>query len=100
MFRKGFLRHVGLCSAVAVTLYLVVCCVAAGASGSPTADFVAAALQNQEASCGESLDVRYIMTVPKKGTEGIEQNVRYVRTPAVLFSERTHEGVFTVESLV
>lgn len=60
----------------------------ATASEGPTTEFIMAALQNQEAACGKSLEVRY-----KYWQAGYEQDVfdvRYVRTPEMLFIERAN----------
>ena len=92
-YRIGILAVLALCFAVALGKLW-----AASAQAPPTAEFLAAALQSQEAACGDSLEVNYTIApettkVPSgyadpKTTIGHPiTRVHYVRTPDRQFAE-------------
>jgi len=68
----------------------LIAAVSLAAAAKPDADFIAAALRQQEANCGSSLQINY--TVGRIGTNvpndcGYPCEVRYIRTPGFLFEE-------------
>lgn len=82
-------------SAIAISLAIVwVWLAPAIAAEPPSAEFVAAALMQQEVAAGPSLEVRYTYgnQADREGTPGTGRaSMRYVRTPAVRFLERRDE---------
>lgn len=63
---------------------------AVNSSTIPTAEFLAAALRNQELACGQSLEVRYTCETHKVGDGMPYDDVRkfyYVRTPEALYAD-------------
>jgi len=85
--RIGRLSLIG-CSLWAVSI-MVWDLAAAQASEKPTVDFIIAALKQQEANCGPSLQVKY--TVDWLGPVepgGLHYEARYIRTREIIFKEQ------------
>jgi hypothetical protein len=61
----------------------------------PSTGFIAAALENQEAAAGKSLEVKYEY---QEERDASPCHVRYVRTPVVLYIEFSKDGFMTRSS--